>query len=112
MKNSLTNLSIPPCRIFSEEWELEETLKVKPEQNTIHADVAAGRLGRSQFRGYETTRVEGVKVVALIKTGVEVQILAEGDGEVVLDQTPFYAEMRTSWGCRQANKPTRYRRWY
>jgi alanyl-tRNA synthetase len=63
----------------------------KAKANTIHADVA-GRLGRSQFRGYETTRVDDASVVAVIK-GNEVQTLAEGDeGEVVLDHTPFYAE--------------------
>ena len=63
----------------------------KAKANTIHADVA-GRLGGSQFRGYETTRVDDASVVAVIK-GNEVQTLGEGDeGEVVLDQTPFYAE--------------------
>jgi alanyl-tRNA synthetase len=60
--------------------------------NTIHAEVA-GRLDRSQFRGYETTRVEDAKAVALIKMGVEIQTLNEvEEGEVILDQTPFYAE--------------------
>ena len=63
----------------------------KAKANTIHADIA-GRLGRSQFRGYETTLVDNTKVVALIK-GKEVKALGEGDeGEVVLDHTPFYAE--------------------
>jgi alanyl-tRNA synthetase len=63
----------------------------KAKANTIHADVA-GRLGGSQFKGYETTRVDDASVVALIK-GNEVQTLGEGDeGEVILDQTPFYAE--------------------
>ena len=63
----------------------------KARANTIHADVA-GRLGRSQFRGYETTRVDDASVVAVIKSN-EVQTLGEGhEGEVVLDQTPFYAE--------------------
>ena len=67
-------------------------VEAKAKANTIHAEVA-GRLDRSQFRGYETTRVEDAKVVALIRTGVEVQTLKEGDeGEVILDQTPFYAE--------------------
>jgi alanyl-tRNA synthetase len=67
-------------------------VEAKAKANTIHAEVA-GRLDRSQFRGYETTRVEDAKVVALIKTGVEIQTLNEGDeGEVIFDQTPFYAE--------------------
>ena len=52
----------------------------------------AGRAGRSQFKGYETTRVSDAKVVAVIK-GNEVDSLNEGEeGEIVLDHTPFYAE--------------------
>jgi alanyl-tRNA synthetase len=67
-------------------------VEAKAKANTIHAEVAS-RLDRSQFRGYETTRIEAAKVVALIKTGVEIQTLNEGDeGEVIFDQTPFYAE--------------------
>ena len=47
---------------------------------------------RSLFKGYETTTVTDAKVVALIK-GEEVDSLGEGEeGELVLDQTPFYAE--------------------
>ena len=47
---------------------------------------------KSQFRGYETTRSDST-IVALIKGNDQVQSLNEGDeGEVVLDQTPFYAE--------------------
>ena len=47
---------------------------------------------RSMFKGYETTRVSDARLVALIK-GDEVESLGEGEeGEVVLDQTPFYAE--------------------
>jgi alanyl-tRNA synthetase len=45
------------------------------------------------FKGYELTRIGKVKVVALLKGGDEVQSLNEGEeGEVILDQTPFYAE--------------------
>src|SRR5258705_867676 len=64
----------------------------KAKSNNIHAEVA-GRVDRSQFRGYETARVEDARVVALVKTGIEVQTVNEGDeGEVIFDQTPFYAE--------------------
>ena len=46
-----------------------------------------------EFKGYETTTVNGAKVVALIKGDDTVDSLQAGDeGEVVLDQTPFYAE--------------------
>jgi alanyl-tRNA synthetase len=47
---------------------------------------------RSIFKGYETTRVDDAKVIALLKA-TEVESLNEGhEGEVVLDRTPFYAE--------------------
>src|SRR5881394_1964976 len=48
---------------------------------------------QSLFCGYETTRVDDAKVLALARGDKEVSELSEGDeGEVVLDQTPFYAE--------------------
>src|SRR6266498_1947986 len=48
---------------------------------------------KSRFRGYETARVDGAKVIALIRGDDEVQSLTESDeGEIILDQTPFYAE--------------------
>ncbi|HEY0323860.1 MAG TPA: alanine--tRNA ligase [Pyrinomonadaceae bacterium] len=48
---------------------------------------------KSEFKGYEATRVDDAKIVALIKGDDEVQSLNEGDeGEVVLNHTPFYAE--------------------
>jgi alanyl-tRNA synthetase len=65
----------------------EAKAKAKP----VYANVG-GRI-QSLFRGYETTRVDDGKVLALIRGEEEVQQLSEGDeGEVVLDQTPFYAE--------------------
>ncbi len=48
---------------------------------------------KTEFKGYETTRVDGAKIIALIKGEDSVNGLNAGDeGEVVLDQTPFYAE--------------------
>ena len=68
-----------------------EKTESKAKTNPVYANIA-GRLGRSQFRGYETTRVDDATVSALLKSD-EVQSLSEGEeGEVVLDQTPFYAE--------------------
>ena len=65
----------------------EQKTKTKP----IYAEVA-NRI-QSLFRGYETTRVDDAKVLAIIIGENEVQELKEGeDGGVVLDQTPFYAE--------------------
>jgi alanyl-tRNA synthetase len=63
--------------------------KTKP--NLVYTHVARGI--KALFRGYETTRVDDAKVLALIRGDTECAELSEGDeGEVILDQTPFYAE--------------------
>ncbi len=63
----------------------------KAKSNPVYAGLAGQT--RPKFRGYETTRVDDAKVVAVLKYGAESQSLSEGDGgEVVLDRTPFYAE--------------------
>ncbi|MEO7969892.1 MAG: alanine--tRNA ligase [bacterium] len=59
--------------------------------------LAAEEFGRVEFIGYESTRVEDARVIRIIRRKVQqpetVSELNEGDeGEVVLDQTPFYAE--------------------
>jgi alanyl-tRNA synthetase len=65
--------------------------EVRAKTNPVYAEIAC-RAARSQFRGYVTTRVDDARVVALIQ-GDSVPKLVEGEeGEVVLDQTPFYAE--------------------
>jgi alanyl-tRNA synthetase len=69
-----------------------EKVEGKTKTSPIYASITA-RTERSQFKGYETTRVNDARVVSLINRGNEVQRLNEGDeGEVVLDRTPFYAE--------------------
>ncbi len=76
--------------------ELQQTTatdkgEAKAKTNPVYGTVAA-RVGRSEFKGYETTRVSDAKVVALIKVA-EVDSLNEGEeGEIVLDRTPFYSE--------------------
>ena len=76
--------------------ELQQTTatdkgEAKAKTNPVYGTVAA-RVGRSEFKGYETTRVSDAKVVALIR-GEEVDSLNEGEeGEIVLDRTPFYSE--------------------
>jgi len=76
--------------------ELQQTVttekgEAKAKANPVYQELA-GRLPKSIFKGYETTRVSDSKVVAVLK-GNEVESLSEGDeGEVVLDRTPFYAE--------------------
>ena len=50
------------------------------------------RVGATEFLGYETETAEGV-VRAIVRDGAEVSSLAAGaSGDVVLNQTPFYAE--------------------
>jgi alanyl-tRNA synthetase len=69
-----------------------EKVEGKTKTSPTYASITA-RIARSQFKGYETTRVDDARVVSLINRGNEVQGLSEGaEGEVVLDQTPFYAE--------------------
>ncbi|HEU4594525.1 MAG TPA: alanine--tRNA ligase [Pyrinomonadaceae bacterium] len=60
--------------------------------NPIYAAIAE-RVGASEFTGYEETRTDGARVVALVRGEEEVEELKEGEeGEAVLDRTPFYAE--------------------
>src|SRR5215211_4055003 len=58
--------------------------ETKAKANPVYANVA-GRVARSIFKGYETTRVTDAKIIAVIK-GDEVESLSEGEeGEIVLD---------------------------
>ncbi len=48
----------------------------------------------SEFTGYETLTTDGAKVLAVYKDGTQVEEAQAGDDVlVVLDKTPFYAEM-------------------
>ncbi|HEV7744582.1 MAG TPA: alanine--tRNA ligase [Pyrinomonadaceae bacterium] len=59
----------------------------------VHTALSGRRSAKATFKGYETTRVGSAKVIALLLGDSEVNSLAQTDeGEVVLDQTPFYAE--------------------
>jgi alanyl-tRNA synthetase len=50
-------------------------------------------LAKTEFEGYTALRVDGAKVLALVKDGIGVQTLGPGEaGEVVLDATSFYAD--------------------
>jgi alanyl-tRNA synthetase len=91
-----------------------ERAEGKAKANPVYANIA-NRVDKSQFRGYEATQVDDARVVALIR-GDEVESLGSGeDGEVVLDQTPFYAEsggqvgdvglVRTACGSGRLTQP-------
>ncbi len=48
---------------------------------------------RVEFRGYDETRVEGAKVLAILRGEQLADSLGTGEaGQVLLDRTPFYAE--------------------
>ncbi|MDE7220052.1 MAG: alanine--tRNA ligase [Oscillospiraceae bacterium] len=48
----------------------------------------------TEFAGYDNTAIEGAKVVALVVENELAEVLMPGvEGIVVLDKTPFYAEM-------------------
>lgn len=50
-------------------------------------------LARTEFEGYTALRVDGARVLALVRDGVGVaELLAGEEGEVVLDATSFYAD--------------------
>ncbi len=50
-------------------------------------------LAKTEFEGYSALRVDGVKVLALVKDGIGVPELKGGEqGEVVLSATSFYAD--------------------
>ena len=52
------------------------------------------RLDETVFDGYDNNELSGVRVVALVQDGQEVECASAGsEVEVVLDRTPFYAEM-------------------
>ena len=80
------------------EKELREIQSAIPKEERVHGKInqvyaeIAQRI-QSLFRGYETTRIDDAKVLALIRHDEEVLELSENqEGEAVLDQTPFYAE--------------------
>jgi alanyl-tRNA synthetase len=51
-----------------------------------------GRVGDTEFLGYEATTAEG-RIVAIIRDGLELgELTGHGEAEIVLDRTPFYAE--------------------
>jgi len=53
----------------------------------------ASQLQPTVFLGYEALRSSGSKVVGIVRDGLQVEQLADGEeGLLILDRTPFYAE--------------------
>jgi alanyl-tRNA synthetase len=69
-----------------ESWKGELLARFREEHEQM-----ATRGVTSEFVGYQEFGLEGAKVLALLSATAEVDVLS-GEGEVVLDRTPFYAE--------------------
>jgi alanyl-tRNA synthetase len=76
----------------------ERSRSGKKAELTKHAELTSlysaiqGRQGDSEFLGYETTTAEG-RIVAIVRDGMEFdELTGNGEAEIVLDRTPFYAE--------------------
>ncbi len=66
-------------------------LSKQAELTSLYGAIQARR-GDTDFLGYETTASEG-RVVAVVRDGMEFdELTGHGAAEVVLEQTPFYAE--------------------
>ena len=91
-----------PEEEFNEEFEtalkeiqqagVREQSGAQAKTKRVYAEVAEHGAS-SVFTGYDGTRLEDARILALIKDDRETELLSEGQvGEVVLDRTPFYAE--------------------
>ncbi len=69
-----------------ESWKGDLVARFREEYEQLAARGVA-----SEFAGYGELALDGAKVVALLASSGEVDVLS-GEGEVVLDRTPFYAE--------------------
>lgn len=64
----------------------------KSQISPIYAEVLE-KVGTNRFHGYETTRFDGTKVIAILDGDKQIDELNDGEqGSVVLADTPFYAE--------------------
>ncbi len=64
----------------------------KSQISPVYAEILE-KVGANKFHGYETTHLEGAKIVAILDGDSTLDSLREGSqGSVVLSETPFYAE--------------------
>jgi alanyl-tRNA synthetase len=64
----------------------------KSQISPVYAEILE-KVGANKFHGYETTHLEGAKVVAILDGDSPLDSLGEGSqGSIVLSETPFYAE--------------------
>ncbi|HSU24634.1 MAG TPA: alanine--tRNA ligase-related protein, partial [Pyrinomonadaceae bacterium] len=64
----------------------------KSQISPVYAELLAN-VGSNEFHGYDTTMIEGARVVAILDGEKQIDALSEGQqGSIVLDRTPFYAE--------------------
>jgi alanyl-tRNA synthetase len=77
-----------------EGWKGEQLARFREEHQVLQE-----RGVTSEFAGYQELSLDGTRVLALIGSNGEVDLLS-GEGEVVLDRTPFYAESGGQTGDR------------
>ena len=64
----------------------------KSQISPMYAELSE-KIGTSKFHGYDTTRLDDAKVIAIVKDEKQIDALNAGDeGLIVLSDTPYYAE--------------------
>ena len=64
----------------------------KSQISPMYAELSK-KIGKSNFHGYDTTRLDDAKVIAIVKDEKQIDALKAGEeGLIVLDDTPYYAE--------------------